>query len=396
MLSRQKQKMATYNSTKFPEHSKRGFLPFPDPLTYLPPAFTPWEKAAQDMPKLLVANKLRSAIEQMPVLDIKKLKKERQYDRAMLLLSFMGHGYVWGGGEPTNCIPKSLALPWYEVAKKLGRPPVLSYASYALTNWRRIHSKEPIRLGNIVMLQNFFGGLDEEWFVLVHIDIEAKAVPAVAAIHPAQEAVLQNQPHQLEARLLAMASALDQMYATLLRMPEHCDPYIYYHRVRPYLYGWKNQPSLPHGLVYEGVKAYDGKPQKFRGETGAQSSIIPSLDAALGIGHQQDMLHAYLMEMREYMPPRDKAFLEAIERGPSIRQYVLDHHQNHPSLREAYNRCVHGIELFRSKHLEYASTYIQQQSQRHSANPTDIGTGGTPFMPYLGKHLEETTKHQIH
>jgi len=46
---------------------------------------------------------------------------------------------------------------------------------------------------------------------------------------------------------------------------------IYFHRVRPYIYGWKNNPSLPNGLIYEGVLEYGGQGQILRGETGAQS-----------------------------------------------------------------------------------------------------------------------------
>ena len=28
------------------------------------------------------------------------------------------------------------------------------------------------------------------------------------------------------------------------KMPEKCDPYIYYHRVRPYIFGTKDNPDL--------------------------------------------------------------------------------------------------------------------------------------------------------
>jgi len=73
--------------------------------------------------------------------------------------------------------------------KKCGRPPVLSYASYALNNWRRINPELPIELGNIALLQNFHGGQDEEWFVLVHVAIEATATPAIQAIVLAQQAI---------------------------------------------------------------------------------------------------------------------------------------------------------------------------------------------------------------
>jgi indoleamine 2,3-dioxygenase len=389
------QHWATNDLDTFPVDPERGFLPSPDPLDRLPSTFARWEEIAHHLPKFLVAGKLRPALEQLPVLDVTQLQGEAQTDRAMLLLSYFGHGYVWGEGKPANRIPAGVAVPWYQVARWLGRPPVLSYASYALHNWQRLDPQGPIALGNIVLLQNFLAGLDEEWFILVHVDIEAKAAPALAAINPAQKAAVEDRPQEAELHLATIATALQHTYATLLRMPEGCDPHIYYHRVRPYIHGWKDHPALPDGVIYEGVDAYNGKAQKFRGETGAQSSIIPSLDAALGIAHKDDPLRPYLMEMREYMPAKHRASIEAIERGPSIRKYVLKHHHCHPALRDAYNACVHWIELFRATHLEYAWRYIQQQSQQGLANPTNRGTGGTPFMPYLKKHRDETAEQQI-
>ena len=231
--------------------------------------------------------------------------------------------------------------------------------------------------------------------MLVHVEIEARAADAIARIFPAQRAVMEHEPSGLETSLSGIAAALRQMYTVLERMPERCDPFIYFHRVRPYLYGWKDQPSLPQGLVYEGVAAYSDRPQKFRGETGAQSSIIPALDAALGIEHQGGPLRAYLAEMRDYMPAKHRAFIEAVERSPSIRNYVIERRQSCPSLRDAYNECVHWIERFRTMHFDYANRYVHQQSQRASANRPDIGTGGTPFMPYLKKHVDETAAHMI-
>ena len=133
------------------------------------------------------------------------------------------------------------------------------------------------------------------------------------------------------------------------------------------------------------------QPQKFRGETGAQSSIIPSLDAALGVTHKSDPLRVYLQEMRDYMPPKHRAFIDALAAGPSIRKYVMDQ----ASARDVYNECLAWVEKFRSKHLEYAASYIHRQSQKSRSNPTEVGTGGTPFMPYLKKHVVETGKHQI-
>ena len=349
-----------------------GFLPTPDPLQKLPAEFAPWEEIARDLPKLLVSDKLRPTLEHLPGCDVTGLS-EPELNRAMLLLSYFGHAYVWGQPPPPRVLPARIAMPWHAVAQQLGRPPVLSYASYALCNWRRLDLAGPIALGNIALLQNFLGGVDEEWFILVHVDIEAKAAPAIAAL---------NSPGGLQ----VVAAALRAMNATMLRMPEHCDPYIYYNRVRPYIHGWKNQPALPEGLIYEGV--YDGQPRQFRGETGAQSSIVPALDAVLGITHKSDLLSEYLQEMRDYMPPAHRDFIAGIK---SVREFVLKHRE----FRDDYNACVSELEKFRAKHFEYAARYIHQQAQHDAANPTDVGTGGTPFMPYLGKHLSETSEHLI-
>lgn len=373
----------------------RGFLPAKDPLVHLPSTFAAWEEVASNLPKILVGGRIEPILTNLPPFAWDKLHTEDELERAMVILSFLGHAIVWGNPEPRARIPARLAVPWHEVARRLGRPPVLSYASYALHNWRRLDPDGPIAVGNIALLQNFLGGLDEEWFVLIHVDIEARAAPAVASLLPAQSAVIEGDSGALARNLGTIADSLAEVFRTLERMPEKCDPYIYYTRVRPYIHGWKDNPGLPGGVVYEGVTEYGGAARNFRGETGAQSGIIPALDAALGIAHRDDPLKAFLMEMRDYMPPRHRAFIEAIERGPSIRDQVIAHLKDHPSLREKYNACIGLLDRFRTRHLEYAARYIQKQSQKGNSNPTDVGTGGTPFMVYLQKHKRETSAYLL-
>ena len=373
----------------------RGFLPASDPLDRLPNDFSPWEEIGRELPKLLMSGRVRSFIQTMPLVDATGPQDDRERRRAMVILSFLGHAYVWGEKETVSSIPACLARPWHQLAQMVGRPPVLSYASYALDNWRRLDPSRAIELGNIALLQNFLGGRDEEWFVVIHVAIEAKAGPALSAILTAQKAVLNDQPEVVEGQLAAIARTLDAMHEILVRMPERCDPYIYFRRVRPYIHGWANHPTLPAGMIYEGVEDYRGVAQSFRGETGAQSSIIPALDAALGIAHAEDMLHCYLKEMRHYMPPKHRAFIKTVETGPCLRDYVLRHRDLYPCLRNSYNAAVDGIELFRSTHLEYARNYIAKQNQGGKRNPADVGTGGTPFVPYLKKHRSETGQHKI-
>lgn len=372
-----------------------GFLPSQDPIQKLPKACEAWETLASQLPKLLISDQTRQTIEHMPPFPLDALTTSDEFERAMLILSYLGHAYVWNNNKPADRIPERLAVPWHAVAKQIGRPPVLSYASYALNNWKRLDRGKPIQLGNIALLQNFLGGIDEEWFILIHVDIENKAAEAIRSLIPAQMAAQEENAEQLQQYLVTIAESLENICTTLDRMPEHCDPYIYYNRVRPYIHGWKDNVVFPNGLIYEGVAEYSGIPQKFKGETGAQSTIIPALDATLNITHKDNPLKQHLMEMRNYMPPQHRKFLETLDKGTSVREFVKQNRKKYQSLRDTYNNCIKLIARFRKTHLSYAAHYIQKQIPHSEANPTEIGTGGTPFMAYLKKHKKETERQLI-
>ena len=388
---------AAFNLSDYEISPEQGFLP-QDPLSQLPNSPT-LNDLGSELPKLLSARTVRRFIDEHPRLlpSIPATWHPEDLRAAMRILSFAGHAYVWEvPDQPAPTLPPQLAQPWHEVAQRLSRPPVLSYASYALDNWRRLDKTKPVQLDNIVLLQNFLGGLDEEWFVVVHIQIEREAGPGLAGLLRAMKGAAQNKEEEVLLGLKSLAAAQTAMRNSLLRMKERCDPYVYYNRVRPYIHGWKNSPSLPNGLTYEGVEPFAGQAQQFRGETGAQSTIVPCLDAGLGIAHAPDPLTLYLQEMRDYMPPRHRAFLQALVKAtddqgrPVLAGYVRDRKVRTPDLWAAYGACVDLLANFREIHIGYADSYIHRQHQSHESNPTAVGTGGTPFMQYLQKHLDET------
>ena len=70
---------------------------------------------------------------------------------------------------------RQISKTWYKISQKLDRPPILSYASYALNNWKLQDVNKPFDLENIRILQNFLGGMDEDWFIMIHIAIEHEA-----------------------------------------------------------------------------------------------------------------------------------------------------------------------------------------------------------------------------
>ncbi|MDP3779101.1 MAG: hypothetical protein Q8R30_03620 [bacterium] len=386
----------------------RGFLPF-DPLTRIPysEVFSPLEQMANELPKLLAVGALRNNLDSFSRSQLSPLVEDPcditlsyTYNRGdilqrtKLIFDYLAQAYVWGEYPAATSLPPGFSKFFYHVSKLSGLPPILTYAPYALWNWRRLDPSKPIELSNLAVIQNFLGGLDEDWFVLVHVDIESRAGTIPGYIARAMEAASDRHVPVLMNCLKKITASLKNMLETLDRMTEKCDPYIYYTRVRPYLHGSKNNPGLPNGLLYPGVEAYHNTPQTFRGESGAQSAIIPSLVAALDIRHTETAFTPYLQEIRAYMPRGHRQFVEKLEElsrnGHSILDFVLKIKDTRPDLYEAYGACRQALYHFRQKHYQYVWQYIHSQAQQDAGNPTEVGTAGTPFMTSLKQLMDET------
>jgi len=354
------------------------------------------ENIAAEIPKLLLTGSLQKQINNLDSNDFcidAVLEDPANINLAMNFLSFLSHAYIWGDNEPHDKLPQVLAAPWVKAARILERPPILSYASYCLENWYKVNSKQGISLENVALITNFLGGVDEDWFVTIHVCIEDAARGAILAAKSISQLDESSTSDELINDLINIRDSMRKVNMIFKRMPEKCDPYIYYHRVRPFIFGTKDNPDLPNGLVYEGE--FDNRPQFFRGETGAQSSIIPSLDGALQIEHTNDNLRHYLNEMRDYMPKAHRDFISELEKTSKARLLIKDS----SAATSCYNECLEEIRAFRSLHLEYAGTYIHKQSQIKNpfgrGGSTITGTGGTPFMSYLKKHRDETADQKI-
>lgn len=377
--------------------SERGFLSSVDPTGIdLPDYLAPAVQMAMRLPKLIPTGEVRRHLEALPYVDIAEFcnsASEAEQRAAMVHYSFMVQSYVWGEEPAPKVLPKCLAAPIWQLAGAIGQKPLLTYSGYVLDNWGKIDADGPIDLSNIHMMQPFVSGQDEAWFVLIHVAIEARAGEMLAAIPQMIEAVSTDDRPALVATLRNMSCVWDDVNALFDRMPERCDPYVYFHRVRPWIHGWKDNPALGDGLIYEGVAETEGKPQSFRGQTGSQSSIVPSMDAFLGIDHANDPLRSYLDELHAYRPPAHRRFIEDIRANSNLRAYVQANDSG--SLKTLYNDIVTKLAQFRTRHLEYAASYINKQSKGGDGNTSDVGTGGTPFMKYLKKHRDEAQAHLV-
>ena len=358
---------------------ERGFLPNPDPLTSLPRKYAAWDELSSQLPALLMTGRLKTAVSQLPVLDTDQLTTNHQLERAMMILSAIGGAYVWGGAEPALRLPPGLAVPWWRIAERLDRPPITAHASLVLHNWQRLDATRPIAPDNLAINQQFLGGLDENWFFLLTVAIEAAGAPAIPALLDVQEAVTAVCPTTVTEKLQQIDTILAEVNALLARMPEQCDPYIFFHRVRPFVASWPEP-----GVVYEGISE---EPMLFAGGSAAQSSLLQAIDAGLGVVHEDERTRPFLHEMRRYMPPKHRQFVEDLAQYSSLRSFIQPHQQSHPKLADSYNACLQKLADFRKLHLEISVRYILHQAPNEEAA---IGTGGTSFVPFLSQARKET------
>jgi indoleamine 2,3-dioxygenase len=366
----------------------RGFLPEHDPLIGFPSnsEFAGLDELGRDLPSLLQDPGFRAYARS---LDIPLWPEDRvaASDVPQLRLYYVRVGFLASayinqvGQEPSRVLPANLALPLCRACKVLNRPPILSYDGYALYNWKRFNKHGPIALGNIDTVQNFVHLYDEHWFILVHVEIEVIAARILDAIATVQAALDANEPGPIDDAVRNIAGAVNEQVRVLRRIPEKMDPALYYKTFRPYIRFFENveyEAEVAGGHVAAGSAAR--LRINFRGETGAQSSIMPLLVAFMKIPHRPSMLTNHLIDMRNYMPVEHRALIAAVEAMPSIRS--MANKQN-------YNAVLDAMAEFRSVHYGWAQEYIN----RRTDDPR--GTGGTPYMQWLNQLIDETLAFKV-
>ena len=351
---------------------KRGFLPVPDPLRSFPDdsPFTLLDEIGMNLPGMLEHHGFR---ERARTLQIPAWPESRTRETDLpelrlyyLRIGFMASAYINQLGEPPlHTLPATIAVPLCHVCTILRRPPILSYDGYALYNWRRLDPAGPVALGNIDTIQNFVHLHDEHWFILVHVEIEAIAARILDAVARIRASLVIPDYPAIDAALMQIAEAVTAQTVVLQRIPEKMDHRLYHRTFRKYIRFFED-------VHYEGVSQ---APISYRGETGAQSSIMPLLVGLMKIRHQPSALTNHLADMRHYMPGEHRALIEIVEQLPDLRRWASP---------ASFNRVVEAMAAFREVHYGWAEQYIH----RHTDDPR--GTGGTPYMHWLRQLIDET------
>lgn len=185
-----------------------------------------------------------------------------------------------------------------------------------------------------------------------------------------------------------MLAAMTRIEAHMEQMWTHSLPkdYISY---RTFIFGITSQSMFPNGVIYEGTRYGDTKSLYFRGESGANDSIIPLLDHLLEIPMPNNPLTEILRDFRSYRPKPHREFLawvmsKSAELG--VKKYCANPPSD-PSAEDAYLlpilylKLLEHVRSFRWRHWLFAREYIIKRSSHPTA------TGGSPIVTWLPNQL---------
>jgi indoleamine 2,3-dioxygenase len=282
----------------------------------------------------------------------------------------------------------------------------MEYAgSYALFNYRLVDPSAGLTYSNLRLIRAFEHGLDptssEAGFVLVHVDMVKNSGPLVAGTmacldactaasqpSPSPEARLTNR-QSLNAGLTTILSALQRINTVMETMWTKSKPASYTH-FRTFIFGITSQSMFPDGVIYEGVGP-DSKPQSFRGESGANDSMVPLMDNFLQIPMPDTPLTEILKDFRQYRPSNHREFLGWVgtrSEALGLKSWALDLDGEGSEMREEvltsrklWLMILDQVREFRWRHWCFAREYILKRTSHPTA------TGGSPIVTWLPNQL---------
>jgi indoleamine 2,3-dioxygenase len=391
---------------------ENGFLPIDQPLEKLPEEYEIINKILDDMKisqksgengLLFYGNLRREINEKLPLFDFSGVEDTQLLAALHRDYCFMAAAYslepshleilkkkdVYGKAE--NVLPEQLAVPLICLGKKNDVFPWLDYAyGYGLNN--AILKGQDNKDHNSYKTVRTFNGIDsEEGFINVHVAMVSQTGNLLQYQQNCLKAVSENNREEFNNNLQKHFDIMYSIVNTLQTMWT-ASMYSDYLTFRTFIMGQIGNticyPSeeLIYNLGSSTKETQNYEVKKFRGETGAQDSIIPSVDNFLQLEYPQNKLTEYLFDLRKYRPKDHQEYINFVGKWSNslgFKEYCLQDTSSSILLLKNLN-C---IRMFRKKHWNLTKKYIIE-STKHP-----VATGGTPITTWLPNQLGATLEY---
>lgn len=261
--------------------------------------------------------------------------------------------------------------------------PFMEYAgSYALFNYKLADPKLGLSYSNLRLIRAFEHGLDpsssEAGFVLVHVAMVQNSGLLVSSTMDSLTACAAYDRPSFNTALAGVVSSLRKVNTVMNEMWTKSKPQAYT-SFRTFIFGITSQTMFPNGVMYEGLG--NDEPSYFRGESGANDSMIPLCDNLLQIPMPSTPLTEILRDFRKYRPGNHRDFLAWVQgraEDIQVRSFALADRES----AGLYVQALNQVRDFRWRHWNFTREYILKRTKHATA------TGGSPIITWLPNQLQ--------
>lgn len=293
-------------------------------------------------------------------------------------------------GKARSSIPSQIALPLKILSKKNDVFPWLDYAyGYGLNNAILKDGCDPKKHESYKTIRTFNGHDSEEGFINVHVAMVSQSGQLLKYQQECLQNIYEDNRQMFNAHLQSHYETFQSIINTLQTMWKASN-YEEYLSFRTFIMGQiGNKECYPNEkIIFEGdnftVPNYET--HSYRGETGAQDSIIPSVDSFLQLSYPRNELTEYLYDLRKYRPKDHEAYIQFMKENSEkleFKKYCL----------QSVNSCIlllknlNCLRMFRKKHWNLTKKYIIENTKH------PVATGGTPITTWLPNQLGATLEY---
>jgi indoleamine 2,3-dioxygenase len=418
----------TYTDGFFNVSGDNGFLPIKEPISRLPHKYNELQRIIDNLHVMKneeekgILGKPNEIVVQIPNIPNYKDIIETENDIFVLQALYRAYTFITSGftlelsyqefinngnyGQARGLLPAYIAEPLVLVSNKLQAYPWLDYHyAYSLGNYVKKNPDEGLHWKNLDMACKFVGSSDEIGFIMVHVYINEMSPQLVRSVMEygrasrsgtSVECYVDACDHVFDRKVLYVPQEdiinehLQECGLVMAEMNKRrrdmwtASRHERYNDFRVFIMGIKgNDKIFPNGLTYE--NCFNNEPQYYRGQTGAQDSIIPMMDIFTGIVdyYPDNQLTQYLLDLRTYRPVCVQNFFNDLREHYKTNNIFeqLKNDSNYEGLIYLL-KIVDEVYLFRNGHWQFVQKYIMSNTKYAFA------TGGTPITTWLINQIE--------
>lgn len=243
---------------------------------------------------------------------------------------------------------------------------------------------------NLELVRSFSGGAAEHGFILVHVTMVSNTPGVVKNTLGVLHASRNKDRQALDASLKGLQKTLNKINREMDTMWTRSNPEGY-NDFRTFIMGIKDQPMFPGGVHYEGRnekgEVVKMGPFQYRGESGANDSIIPTCDNLLQLTEAMpnNALTEILKDFRTYRPIQHNAWLTYVHENAKlcdVKEFAFG------DSKSAYHylTVLDEVRDFRNRHWNFTKEYILKRTLH------PVATGGSPIVTWLPNQLSAVLK----